>query len=94
MTNTIGTEDYSSTWLTYARNGPVVTYILGETWTWDGTPGNAPTNYTVTYGREFGYGERSERERAAIGKASRRPATCPEEASRNERSEGAPASGI
>jgi hypothetical protein len=82
VTNEEGTNNYVAHRMDYFTNGQAVEYVMGETWTWDGNPEHAPTAYDVTYARQFRYGERSERERAAIGKAGRdarvRPATCPQ----------------
>ncbi|MFH1109326.1 MAG: RHS repeat-associated core domain-containing protein [Planctomycetota bacterium] len=46
---------YTSTRFGYAKNGETVTYVLGEQWCWDPQVGGCPTNYTVTYAREFRY---------------------------------------
>jgi hypothetical protein len=29
--------------------------VLGESWEWDGEPENCPTDYAVSYAREFRY---------------------------------------
>jgi len=55
VTNQAGIIDYSSTRLGYAANGQALSYVLGETWTWDGDPLNCPTVYAITYAREFRY---------------------------------------
>ncbi len=39
----------------YGNNGQTVSYMMGETWTWDGDPGSCPTAYDITYAREFRY---------------------------------------
>ncbi len=39
--------------LVYASNGSAVAYVTGETWEWNGL--GDPTNYNITYAREFRY---------------------------------------
>ncbi len=39
----------------HGNNGQTVSYMMGETWTWDGDPGSCPTAYDITYAREFRY---------------------------------------
>ena len=48
-------RQFSATRFGYAQNGQAVTYILGEEWDWDGEPENCPTEYDITYAREFRY---------------------------------------
>ena len=51
-----GADDYTGTRMVYAVNGSAVTYVMGETWEWDGA-GGCPTEgtYGITYAREFRY---------------------------------------
>jgi RHS repeat-associated protein len=53
MTNPTGTTYYVGTRLVYASNGSAVSYVTDESWEWDGE--NDPTNYNITYAREFRY---------------------------------------
>jgi len=50
-------KQYTATRFAYAKNGETVTFVLGEQWCWDGvsTCPTGPTNYAVTYAREFRY---------------------------------------
>jgi RHS repeat-associated protein len=48
-------KQYTAIRLGYAANGRAVTFVHDESWCWDGNPANCPTNYTVTYAREFRY---------------------------------------
>ena len=51
-----GTEDYTAARMVYALNGNTVTYVMGETWQWNGQ-GDCPNEgtYAITYAREFRY---------------------------------------
>jgi RHS repeat-associated protein len=52
--------EFTATRMEYARNDRVVTYALGEKWTWsDGT--SNPQGYLVTHAREFRYDGARER---------------------------------
>jgi len=48
-----GTEVYESTWFEYAKNGTAVSYVLNESWTWDGVAD--PAGYQILEAREFRY---------------------------------------
>jgi hypothetical protein len=50
-----GTEEYTAHRIDYGINGEVVLYVLGESWEWDGEAENCPTDYAVSYAREFRY---------------------------------------
>ena len=54
VTSAAGTNDYSATLFSYARNGSTVSFVLGETWTDTGAC-EPEQNYVVTYAREFRY---------------------------------------
>ena len=54
VTHPEGTDDYAATRLVYAVNGSAVSYVSGETWTWDGVSA-CPEDYDITYAREFRY---------------------------------------
>jgi len=54
VTDEEATDNYTSTWLEYARNGRAVIYAVGESWEWQG-PGFDPANYDISYAREFRY---------------------------------------
>ena len=47
-------KTYTATRFEYAKNGQTVTYVTGESWCWDQVA-TCPTNYAVTYAREFRY---------------------------------------
>ncbi len=52
--NEAGSNVYTATRMEYAKNGRTVTYVLGETWEWNGQsscPSSA--SYAVSYAREF-----------------------------------------
>ena len=51
----VASSTYSAKRFEYAKNGQAVTYVLGETWEWDGVPAHCPTNYDITFAREFRY---------------------------------------
>jgi YD repeat-containing protein len=51
--NEVGTEVYTAQRLDYGKNGEVVLYVMGESWEWDGEAENCPTDYAVSYAREF-----------------------------------------
>jgi RHS repeat-associated protein len=55
VTKPVASPTYTATRLEYAKNAQAVSYVLGETWLWDGQAGHCPTNCTVTYAREFRY---------------------------------------
>ena len=54
VTSAAGSNDYSATLFSYASNGSVVSFVLGETWTDTGAC-EPEQNYVVTYAREFRY---------------------------------------
>ena len=54
VTSAAGSNDYSATLFSYARNGSAVAFVLGETWTDTGAC-EPEQNYVVTYAREFRY---------------------------------------
>ena len=51
--NAAGTDEYESTWFEYAKNGTAVSYVLRESWTWDGVGDLA--GYQILEAREFRY---------------------------------------
>jgi hypothetical protein len=53
VTNGVTTDGYTAHRLEYGVNGEVVLYVMGESWEWDGEPENCPTDYAVSYAREF-----------------------------------------
>jgi len=55
VTHAAGSDLYDATRFGYARNRATVSFVLGETWTCAGEPCVAPTNYAVTYARQFRY---------------------------------------
>jgi RHS repeat-associated protein len=50
-----GTEEYTAHRIDYGINGEVVLYVMDESWEWDGEAENCPTDYAVSYAREFRY---------------------------------------
>ena len=52
-------EVYNSTRLIYASNGSAVAYVHDESWEWDGV--NDPTDYDISYAREYRYDGARER---------------------------------
>ena len=48
-----GQKKYSATRFEYALNGRTVTFALGEEWDWGGL--GCPTDYDITFAREFRY---------------------------------------
>jgi len=50
-----GETRYTAVRLGYASNGRAVTFVHDESWCWNPQVGGCPTNYTVTYAREFRY---------------------------------------
>ena len=56
VTNEAGMQDYSSTRLVYGKNGTAVTFVMGETWQWDGESScEVQGTYDIAYAREFRY---------------------------------------
>jgi RHS repeat-associated protein len=55
VTETVGSDEYSAVRLGYALNERVVSFALGETWTWSGDYENEPENYAIEWAREFRY---------------------------------------
>ena len=53
VSNQADSDVYNSTRLIYASNGSAVAYVTGESWEWDGV--SDPTDYDITYAREFRY---------------------------------------
>jgi hypothetical protein len=55
VTNGVTTDGCTAHRLEYGVNGEVVLYVMGESWEWDGEAENCPTDYAVSYAREFQY---------------------------------------
>ncbi|HNQ21790.1 MAG TPA: RHS repeat-associated core domain-containing protein [Phycisphaerae bacterium] len=59
VTKAVGSEWYEAKRFVYAQNLQAVAYVMGEKWQWDGQ--SPPTQYAVTFIREFRYDGARER---------------------------------
>ncbi len=50
-----GEREYMAVRFGYAVNGTAVGFVMGERWRWDPDAGGDPTDFEITYAREFRY---------------------------------------
>ncbi len=50
-----GEREYAAVRFEYAVNGTAVSFVMGERWRWDPDAGGNPTDFEITYAREFRY---------------------------------------